>query len=216
MTMTTVFNPELRSAIAAISAPESHVTPPPKMAAMIDLETMASGPNAAIASIGAVKWPLGEQDPTSGFEPFYVRVDLRTSQACGGIVDADTVLWWMQQSEEARRQIFSDGGLHINVALLQLRDFLKDCVEVWAKPADFDLPILESAYVRSCFPLPYERKSKRCWSTLRRYFALPEQPNPGAHNAAADALCQAVDLRRGQQFLQQWYSISSRPASTIP
>ena len=56
---------------------------------MLDLETMSVRSNAAIASIGAVKFEVG-----SGIvDQFYRTVDLRTCKAVGLHVDPETVVW---------------------------------------------------------------------------------------------------------------------------
>ena len=68
---------------------------------MLDLETMGSGPRAAIVSIGAVFFDLQTGELGAEFE---VAVDLRESVKFGEM-NADTVLWWLEQSDEARRQV---------------------------------------------------------------------------------------------------------------
>jgi len=80
---------------------------------MLDLETMGNGPRAAIVAIGAVEF-----DPETGTvgERFYQAVDLATAVSMGGEMDASTVLWWMQQGDEARAA-FAKGGAHLSKAL---------------------------------------------------------------------------------------------------
>ena len=69
---------------------------------MLDLETMGTGPNAAITAIGAVKF-----DPDKGeiVETFYFKVNLESSVKQGGVIDASTVIWWLGQNEEARAEM---------------------------------------------------------------------------------------------------------------
>lgn len=69
---------------------------------MIDLETMGNKPNAPIVSIGAVFF-----EPSTGElgEEFYRVVSLKSSMDGGAVPDPDTIMWWMQQSEEARSAI---------------------------------------------------------------------------------------------------------------
>jgi hypothetical protein len=68
---------------------------------MIDLETMGNKPNAPIVSIGAVFF-----DPSTGeLGGFYRVVSLKSSVDGGAIPDPETIMWWMQQSEEARMAI---------------------------------------------------------------------------------------------------------------
>ena len=114
---------------------------------MLDLETMGNGPRAAIVAIGAVEF-----DPETGTvgERFYQAVDLATAVSMGGEMDASTVLWWMQQGDEARAA-FAKGGAHLSKALMDFSTWLHergapDDVRVWGNGAAFDNVILASAY----------------------------------------------------------------------
>lgn len=88
---------------------------------MLDLETMGNGPRAAIVAIGAVEFDL---DTGAVGERFYTPVDLATSVSLGGEMDASTVLWWMQQSDEARAA-FSMGGAHLEKELMDFSVWLR-------------------------------------------------------------------------------------------
>ena len=66
---------------------------------MVDLETMATHPNAAIVAIGAVRFMEDLQDS------FYQEVDLQSSIRAGLDVDGATVNWWLMQEEAAREAI---------------------------------------------------------------------------------------------------------------
>ena len=61
---------------------------------MLDLETLGTSSNAAIIVVGAIFF-----DPKTGKTgvPFYQIV--KGPQDNNGIIDADTVLWWMAQAE---------------------------------------------------------------------------------------------------------------------
>ena len=82
---------------------------------MLDLETMGLGPDAAIVAIGAVAFDTS----TLAIDPckFFVAVDLESSVRSGGVMDASTVMWWMQQDEVARRILLKDTS-QLGVALL--------------------------------------------------------------------------------------------------
>ncbi|EFG9970480.1 exonuclease, partial [Escherichia coli] len=62
---------------------------------MIDLETMGKNPDAPIISIGAIFF-----DPQTGDmgPEFSKTIDLDTA---GGVIDRDTMKWWLKQSREA-------------------------------------------------------------------------------------------------------------------
>ncbi|EIG3432481.1 3'-5' exoribonuclease, partial [Escherichia coli] len=61
---------------------------------MIDLETMGKNPDAPIISIGAIFFDpqTGEMGPE-----FSKTIDLETA---GGVIDRDTIKWWLKQSRE--------------------------------------------------------------------------------------------------------------------
>ncbi|ENG1862130.1 RecE family exodeoxyribonuclease, partial [Escherichia coli] len=96
---------------------------------MIDLETMGTGPDAQIASIGAVFFDpqTGEMGPV-----FNKTIDMKTG---GGTVNISTIEWWLQQSSEARTAILTD-KIPMDDALLQFREFIDEnsgefFVQVW-------------------------------------------------------------------------------------
>ena len=73
---------------------------------MLDLETMGTRHNAPIIALGAVAFNLVEM--TIG-EKFYANVTLASSVALGSVMDPSTVLWWLQQSEDARKAVTRKG-----------------------------------------------------------------------------------------------------------
>ncbi|EFA6584567.1 exonuclease, partial [Escherichia coli] len=68
---------------------------------MIDLETMGKNPDAPIISIGAIFFDpqTGEMGPE-----FSKTIDLETA---GGVIDRDTIKWWLKQSREAQSAILT-------------------------------------------------------------------------------------------------------------
>ncbi|EJR8936737.1 3'-5' exoribonuclease, partial [Escherichia coli] len=79
---------------------------------MIDLETMGKNPDAPIISIGAIFF-----DPQTGDmgPEFSKTIDLETA---GGVIDRDTIKWWLKQSREAQSAIMTD-EIPLDDALLQ-------------------------------------------------------------------------------------------------
>src|SRR5262245_12184404 len=109
---------------------------------MVDLETMSNGPSAAIIQIGAVEF-----DGSGLGREFSTGVCLQSCIDHGLEVDGSTVKWWMEQSDAARSAAFRDMRL-LPDALAAFECFVKEtgCDFVWAKPADFDLAILRTAF----------------------------------------------------------------------
>ncbi|EEZ7954392.1 exonuclease, partial [Escherichia coli] len=113
---------------------------------MIDLETMGKNPDAPIISIGAIFFDpqTGEMGPE-----FSKTIDLETA---GGVIDRDTIKWWLKQSREAQSAILTD-EIPLDDALLQLREFIDEnsgefFVQVWGNGATFDNVILRRSYER--------------------------------------------------------------------
>ncbi|EJN1998530.1 3'-5' exoribonuclease, partial [Escherichia coli] len=119
---------------------------------MIDLETMGKNPDAPIISIGAIFFDpqTGEMGPE-----FSKTIDLETA---GGVIDRDTIKWWLKQSREAQSAILTD-EIPLDDALLQLREFIDEnsgefFVQVWGNGATFDNVILRRSYERQGIPCP--------------------------------------------------------------
>jgi len=133
---------------------------------MLDLETMGNGPRAAIMAIGAVEFK-----PETGAvgERFYQAVDLATAVSMGGEMDASTVMWWMQQSDDARAK-FAKGGVNLSKALMDFSTWLHergapDYVRVWWNGATFDNVILASAYRTAMQLQPWRLRLTQVWAS---------------------------------------------------
>ena len=131
---------------------------------MIDLETMGKNPDAPIISIGAIFF-----DPQTGDmgPEFSKTIDLETA---GGVIDRDTIKWWLKQSREAQSAILSD-EIPLDDALLQLREFIAEnsgefFVQVWGNGANFDNTILRRSYERQGIPCPWRYYNDRDVRTI--------------------------------------------------
>lgn len=130
---------------------------------MIDIETMGNGSNTAIVSIGAVKFDLntGETGDT-----FYKIVDLQSCLDIGLNVKGSTIMWWLSQSEESRKELYENKGKSIDVVL---EDFSKFCTteyEVWGNSPRFDLGILHDAYRKLNLDISWNFRKERDVRTL--------------------------------------------------
>lgn len=169
------------------------------MDVMLDLETMSNKPNAAIIAIGAVQF-----DITGQFlgEKFYQLIDLESAVDAGGVMDPDTVLWWLQQSDEARAALNTDSKMAMVQALRKFQKWLADQaqkkdIKVWGNGAAFDNVILTSAYDRLEMMVPWHYWNDRCYRTIKNLHQnIPMQGNGIKHNALNDAENQALHLIR--------------------
>lgn len=158
---------------------------------MLDLETMSTRSNAAIASIGAVKFEVG----TGIGDTFYRTVDLRTCKAVGLHVDPETVEWWNKQDKNARQALLKD-----NVSLAQALDdfaqwFGSKSLPVWGNGAGFDNVIMDNAYRAVNTKRPWLPWEDRCYRTIKNVIQVPADERQGVyHNALDDAMHQTKHL----------------------
>lgn len=158
---------------------------------MLDLETMSVRSNAAIASIGAVKFEVG----TGIIDQFYRTVDLRTCKAVGLHIDPETVEWWNKQSKEARQALLKD-NVSLNQALDDFTEwFGRSSLPTWGNGAGFDNVIMENAYQAVGSKRPWRPWEDRCYRTIKNIIQVPADERQGVyHNALDDALHQTRHL----------------------
>jgi len=163
---------------------------------MIDCETLGISTHPVILQIGVAV--LGHNLHIIDT----LQIDVDPSNQPGAQIDASTVLWWMRQSEEARKAITapSQKPVAIPVALLGLNKFLTGYAvdEVWANGSAEDLVWLNSAFDAQGIKPMWGFRHQRCYRTLRNLkpdvaFPAPIEP---AHVAVNDATWQAIHLAR--------------------
>lgn len=123
-------------------------------------------------------------------------------------ISADTVMWWMQQSEEARLSLVKAEPTPIDQALYGLSSFMDEDGFVWGNGATFDITILEYAYQKACSIKPpwkfWNVRDMRTIIDVARCAGF----NPKAivfegtkHSAFHDARHQAKVISAAYQFL---------------
>lgn len=174
---------------------------------MIDVEAMGKRSDAALVSIGAAFFNL--HDYTIG-PRFHRPIHLATSVSLGMKMYPDTVIWWLRQSDEARRAI-SYNLLPIADVLDEFRAWLnahgrKQDVRTWGNSARFDMGILDTAYhLKDGYEQePWAWNLETCFRTVRNMNAHveydPTQRTSTHHNAADDAVFQIEHLFKIRRF----------------
>lgn len=157
------------------------------------METLGQTPGSVLLSIGVC-----------GFGPerrhgrmFYERISVASCLDIGLKIDADTLLWWMRQSDEARAELQKQAKPLAEV-LVAFNEFVgadADCVEVWGNGASFDLAVLATAYKACRLPVPWKFWNERCYRTMKALYPEIRMERTGTHhNALDDALSQARHL----------------------
>jgi len=160
------------------------------MHVMIDLETLGTGSDCAVLSIGAVNF-----DPVNGLigTPKLWTLEIDGQLAKGRKVEHGTVMWLLRQSEEARKAIYSAPHVvEAAQALDELAGYGARYKFPWSHGAGFDLAILDHMYRQHAIPAPWKFWDHRDTRTI---FALTgvrvDRAEGTHHNAADDAVAQA-------------------------
>lgn len=158
---------------------------------MIDVETLDTTPRAAVLSLGLVLFDRGK---------VYLErqwcFDVSNEQM-DRVINPETVRWWMSQDSS----ILATARVAIRSVESVYRDLLEiwndyDVDRVWAKPAHFDIPILESLFD---YRHPWTHREVRCMRTVEELVQERAAHPKDAHSALADAKAQAeflIDVNR--------------------
>jgi DNA polymerase III epsilon subunit-like protein len=168
---------------------------------MVDLETLATTPNAAILTIGAVTF---DPNSTKIYNEFYRRVELESLDALDTYIDDATLEWWSKQDEAAQDEAFDPEGREPiqNV----LGDFYKFCIgseRFWSHGAAFDIVILEYYFRKINKPFPWNFWDVRDTRTIFDLGMDPEMPQANKHNALEDARRQAIGVQNMMRKLSR-------------
>lgn len=159
---------------------------------MIDIEGLATGPEATILTIAAQGFdPLG-----SGYfdeHYYYARISLESQP--NRTVEQSTIDWWATQKEAQIEAFAEDGRVDLDVALQDLARLVRKSTRVWAQGPTYDATILENAYKSYGLALPWQYYMVRDSRTVFGLYPNLTRP-PTSHHALEDC-------RRQIELLQQ-------------
>lgn len=127
---------------------------------VLDLETLGTGDNAAVASIGAA---------IVGGPSAVWRIDINEAKANGGTVTQSTLDWWARQCPEAREEL--TGALSTVDAVTGLAQWAEANgwdrnSTIWGKGPSFDCVILKNALQRAWVEPFWMFWQERCVRTV--------------------------------------------------
>lgn len=158
---------------------------------MLDLETLSTRGNAAILSIGAVKFDLDKMKIDD--KGFYSSISIDSNVEAGRHISESTLVWWLDQGDAAKR-VFTEPKVVLDAALESFVDWVgRDDCAIWGNGSDFDVAILSSAFHQAGYETPWKFYNTRCFRTFKNLPGAPRCTTPPlvAHNALHDALSQA-------------------------
>src|SRR3546814_5145895 len=122
----------------------------PEVILMLDIETLAASSERAVVSQAAL---IGYDLETDEMIPFrhHQFYPLDPQIKAGRVVDADTIIWWMTQPDEARRHFLecaSDDPEELPALLKNLEMMFRDLTknrpyEIYANSPNFDCTIMK-------------------------------------------------------------------------
>lgn len=165
---------------------------------MLDLETLGTGHDAVILSIGAVKFTKDEI-----IDRFHVAVDPLSCQVLGLRIDAETVMWWMdEERDDARRDLLTHERVDLASALTGLTLWIDGDRPLWGNGIAFDNVIIRNAYDAAGLECPVSFRNDRCYRTVKNLAPAISLEHIGlSHNALHDAQSQAEHLQRILPYL---------------
>ena len=177
---------------------------PDRHQVMIDIETLGKTPGCVILSVGAA---VMDMETMTVVDQKYWVLDLKEQSEHHRHMDADTVVWWMQQSDDARaafrKLVPQTDATTFKIELQALFDQY-DTKTVWANGTNFDIPLLGN-YIYSLFKGPGQEHEVVPWNyrwqdmrslatvmdSVKPYSSFYSQRGTVAHNALDDAIRQA-------------------------
>jgi len=162
---------------------------------MIDIETLATTPDAVILTIGAVEFNPFSDDIG---DTLYSRLDVEQGNR---VIEDNTIEWWGKQDKHLQEEAFSDGDrIQLEDSLKKLTKMVVKNNRVWANGISFDIPILENAYRSYGMHPPWN-----FWDVLDTRTIYKINPNKSklgnSHNALEDCVNQIVLLQESLKSL---------------
>ncbi len=196
---------------------------------MTDLETMSTRKNAAIVSIGAIKFDrhgdirqhFGASGPQSaddilavlGQNAFYQRVEIASCKAAGLHFDQGTIDWWMKKvpAEIRHEALAGQPRLSLSDMLDSLTLWIGNCQHPWANGDDFDCAIIEEAGSALGRRPPWAFWNTRDTRTLWDITGLDMRKLRGKnhHHALFDCYDQIVGVQESFRIMKGWQAQSA-------
>lgn len=165
---------------------------------MIDIEGLATGPDATILTIAAQGFdPMGQ-----GYfdnHQFYARITLESQPSRS--IEQSTIDWWATQKESQAEAFAEEGRVDLDVALQDLARIIRKSKLVWMNGPTYDATILENAYKSYDMALPWQYWAIRDARTI--YSLCPDLDRPVAsHHALEDCRRQITMLQDALSYLK--------------
>ena len=158
---------------------------------MIDTETLATGQDAVILSIGCAKFnPFDNEEPS---EKLYLKLDTSEQLNKGRVIDDSTLAWWGTQDEAVRKDTFSEHDrVSVSEALDVIEEWFGDVSKIWCQGPSFDFPLMSHLYRQYDRKQPWKFWLERDSRTVTGLVPdnIKKKINFAAHSAIEDVVAQ--------------------------
>lgn len=155
---------------------------------MLDFETLDVAECPVILSMGVVVF-----NENGIIDCLVEKIDQHSCLDLGCTVSVDTLLWWEEQSDAAKKAAFG-GTTNIGYAMGMLVDFYKkhECQEIWSAGALADIRWTNNILIKLKMEKPWKFYQEMCFRTFRVHMPSIDFIKTGTeHNALDDAINQA-------------------------
>ena len=166
------------------------------MHVMLDIETLATTPDAVVMSVGVVKF-----DPHTGtpYNKTLWRPDIDEQTERDRHVSESTLEWWAKLPQHIQDDAFSeDSRIPVTEFMKELNRYCVGADKIWCQGPQFDMLILENLYIQWGHHFGWQ-----FWQVMdcRTLFQLmPVDPRKAIqqdlHSADADAYYQAIGVQQ--------------------
>jgi hypothetical protein len=163
---------------------------------MIDIEGLATGPDATILTIAAQTFnPLGH-----GYydHHYYARITLESQE--NRVIEQGTIDWWATQPKAQAEAFAEDFRIPLDQALQELHKLCWKCNRIWMNGPTYDANILEHAYKSYGMVLPWQYYKIRDARTIYGLYPGLARP-PTSHHALEDCKRQIDLLQQTLKYL---------------
>jgi len=187
---------------------------------MVDIETLGTSCDAPILTIGAIVF-----DPVTGVvgATFYEKIDVRCYGELSNLfsVSYETLVWWMEQNEAARKEAFiGENRRHLRNVLTTFHEWLtvnsdnvradteRKSLYMWSHGKDFDLIILSYALSVFGITVPWRFWETRDTRTIYDMAGVKLRKEPNAlehelHHALGDCSRQIEGVVQAYKILKR-------------
>jgi hypothetical protein len=163
---------------------------------MLDIETLATTPDAVVLSFAAVKFNEYNSQETF-IDELNLALDVDEQLNLGRSVNQETLNWWATQPKEIQEAAFGEQRVSLREFTKLLNKFLVGSDRIWAQGPVFDIAIMENLYRQLALPIPWQYYNIRDSRTIIKALGSDiRHSRTNAHDALADCKFQAGYIKK--------------------